>query len=123
MTYKLMASLTGALFAVLAAAFLIAPDLVTSGWGLSLENESAFMGQRLAAAFAGFAVMGFLSRSLEPSPARRAIALGITTSMVIVAVVGLAGLARGIVGPGILLAVLVELALAVGLIATGRHVS
>ncbi|WP_435205878.1 hypothetical protein [Tateyamaria sp. 1078] len=108
------------LFSVLAVAFFAVPNVVTAAWGLMLAGDAAFMGQRLAAAFAGFAVMLFLVRDAPPSPARRALASGVATALLLVAGVGVLGMAQGVVGGGILLAIAVELVIAMALILTGR---
>lgn len=121
--FRSVATLGAALFAVLAMAFFVVPNVVTAAWGLLLEGDAAFIGQRLAAAFAGFAVMLFLVREAPPSPARRAVAFGVSTAMFLVAAVGALGLAQGIVGGGILLAILVELVIGTALVLTGRATS
>ena len=118
--FKSVATLGAMLFSVLAVAFFVVPDVVTAAWGMMLEGDAAFIGQRLAAAFSGFAVMLFLVRDAPPSPARRALAFGVATAMLLVAAVGALGLMQGTVGGGILLAISVELVIGGALILTGR---
>lgn len=118
--FKSVATLGATLFAVLAVAFFAVPDVVTAAWGLMLDGDAAYMGQRLAAVFAGFAVMLFLARDAPPSPARRALALGVATGMILLACVGLWGMAVGTVGGGMLLAVAVEVVIGAALALSGR---
>ncbi len=118
--FRSVATLSGGLFAVLAMAFFVVPNVVTAAWGLFLEGDAAFVGQRFAAAFAGFAVMLFLVRDAPPSPARRAVAFGVAAAMFLVAIVGLLGLAQGTVGGGIFMAIAVELVIGTALVLTGR---
>ena len=123
MPFEKIATLVAALFAILAESFFVFPDLITAAWGLRLEGDGAFMGQRLAAYFAGGAVMLFLARSAPPSPARRAIAGGVAVSLYTVAVVGVLALVRGEVAGGILLAIAVEVVFGTVLLITGRSVA
>ena len=118
--FKKVATLASGLFAMLAIAFFALPDVVTSAWGIRLEGTSAFVGQRLAAAFGGFAVMLFLVRDAPPSPARRALAFGVGAAMYLVACVGALGMSQGTVGGGILLAMAVEIVIGTALILSGR---
>ena len=123
MTYRHVALLGALLFAVLFLELLIDARLLIGPWGVDATPEAAFMGRRLGAAFLGFAVIFWLSRNLPASEARRAIALGISTALCVVACFGLYEFLRGFAGPGIFLAIAVEVLLAAGLLATGRKAS
>ena len=118
--FRSVATLGATLFSVLAVAFFAVPNVVTAAWGLLLEGDAAFMGQRLAAAFAGFAVMLFLVRDAPASPARRAVAFGVATALLLVACVGVLGMIQDTVGGGILLAIVVEVVIGAALILSGR---
>ena len=121
MAFRSVATLCSTLFVFIALAFFALPGVITAAWGLQLEGEAAFMGQRYAAAFAGMAVVLYLARDAGPSVARRAIAFGIGAFLILVACVGLLALVQGRVAGGILMAVAVELILAGALILTGRQ--
>ena len=120
MTYKRVAMIGAILFAVLFLELLIDVSLLIGPWGVEHTPEAGFIGRRLGAGFLGFAVILWLSRSLPASAARRAIALGIATALVVVAGFGLYELTRGFASAGILAAVAVELGLASALFVTGR---
>ena len=69
--------------------------------------------RRAAMLFLGMGVLAQLSRDAAQSPARQAISFGTGVSMLGLATMGVAELARGFAGPGILLAGLAEAALGV----------
>ncbi len=123
MTFRHMATIGAILFGFLFLELVIDVSLLIGPWGVEPTPEAGFMGRRLAAGFLGFAVICGLSRTLPASPARRAISLGIAAALLVVAGFGLYELARGFAGTGILPAVAVEVALAVGFLATGRAVA
>lgn len=95
----------------LALVWLFAPDLMLSAWGLDLSHPVGLVGRRGAALFAGMGVMFLVARNAQPSSARSALVAGFVTSCVGLAALGVIELANGHVGPGILSAVLVEVAL------------
>jgi len=119
--YKLVATLGAILFGGLFIGMLVSPGAVITSWGVSSTAEAEFVERRLGASFLGFAIMCVLSRNLPASAARRAIALGFATALLVVAGFGIYELARGFAGPQIRVAIAIELAFAAGFIATGRR--
>ena len=100
-------ALTAAFFGLLSVTLLVAPGLIWWTFGMEGGADAAVMGRRAAMLFAGLAVICAVSRH----EGGRAVPLGIAAAMGGLAVLGLAEWARGAVGPGIAVAVAVELAL------------
>lgn len=104
----------------LSLVWLVAPGLLPSLWGVHRPESADIVGRRLAAPFLGFGVMLARIRDLPASPGRSIVADGVALVCVILAVIGLTQWGVGHVGPGIALAVLVELGTAWGLVVSVR---
>ena len=85
--------------------------LLLSTWGVDFSYAVGLMGRRGAALFAGIGVMFFWARNAEPSSARSALVAGFVISCLALAALGVVELGNGHAGPGILSAVLIEVAL------------
>ncbi|MEM1286413.1 MAG: hypothetical protein AAGH43_13595 [Pseudomonadota bacterium] len=110
MTYRLASTLTGTLAAQLCLCLLVVPDLVHWLFALTPGDASEVIGRRAAMLFAGVAVVLFLTRDHPPSPTRRAIGWGVVAMMGGLAAIGMVEFWRGLVGPGIGVAIVTELA-------------
>lgn len=103
--------------AILAAAIsvclLIYPQLYFAMFTVPVNESAFFIGRRLAVLFFGFALLSYTSRHAPHSIARQAICLGIGASMCYMAGLGLLEVGRGFAGAGTLIAVLVELMVAI----------
>lgn len=96
----------------LAFVFLFVPELMLSLWSVAFSDSVGLVCRRSAALFAGIGIMLFKLRHVAPSPARAAVATGVTVACSMLALLGMVELSSGHAGPGILLAVTVEIALA-----------
>lgn len=95
----------------LALIWAFSPMLLLSTWGVDFSYAVGLMGRRGAALFAGIGVMFFWARNAEPSSARSALVAGFAVSCLALAALGVVELVNGHAGPGILSAVLIEVAL------------
>jgi len=100
----------------LVAVWLLAPRTLLAFWGVASAADplADLMGQRTAALFAGLGLMLYLARDAEPSSARTALASGFALACLALACSGVYELSAGHAGVGILGAILVEAALALG---------
>lgn len=95
----------------LALIWAFSPKLLLSTWGVDFSYAVGLVGRRGAALFAGIGVMFFWARNAEPSSARSALVAGFVISCLALAALGVVELGNGHAGPGILSAVLIEVAL------------
>lgn len=109
------------LFAVLASILMFAPILMLSAWGVELTDSSGLVTRRIAALYAGIAVMYFLARNATHSATRSALIVGTITACLILALLGIYEFAAGHATSGILGSVLIEIALVLAFIYVGRH--
>ncbi len=92
---------------------LLAPQLVFMLFEVEGNASAYFLARRAAMLFLGYAVIACVIRNAEHSNARQAVILGIGTAQLGLLVLGAFELVRGFAGLGILLAMVVELLLAV----------
>ena len=97
----------------LALAFvgMFAPELLLSSWGVEYSSSAGLLSRRMAALFAGIAVMFFAARKAKPSPSRSALIIGFATACLILAALGLFEFASGHASADILAAVFIDVAL------------
>ncbi len=100
-------------FAGLFVVFLFAPQLVYWLLGILGGPDASFIARRAAMLFLGLGVLCWFARKACVSPARSAVCLGVASAMGGLAVLGLFELLREYAGFGILLAIAVELVVAV----------
>ena len=100
--------LTGTVLSALSLVLLLAPGVIH--WLFQIESAEAtdVMSRRAAMLFLGLSVMVYGARSAPPSPLRASVALGVTLCMGGLLILGVVEFARGAVGPGIWLAIVVE---------------
>jgi hypothetical protein len=110
-----------AICGALAVIWLCTPQLLLAIWSVPFAEATALVCRRSGALFAGIAVMLFQLRHAPPSPVRTAVANGITVGCSILALLGMADVALGHAGPGMLLAVAVEVALAAAFMLTKKR--
>ncbi|MGA2636283.1 hypothetical protein [Methylocella sp.] len=96
----------------LALLWLVFPQFLLWIWRVDSPEPALLVARRGGALFLGVGAMLFLARDAESSPARRAIATGLSISCATLAALGLYEFAAGHAGVGIFLAIVVELALA-----------
>jgi hypothetical protein len=103
----------------LAALWMGAPQFILWIWQISGSESTLLMARRGAALFLGLAVVLWLTRDLESSPARHAIAVGFSISCAVLAALGVYEFTAGHAGIGVLAAAIVETTLA---LAFGRAI-
>jgi hypothetical protein len=106
-------SLSAALAAFLAVAWLAFPGVMLTGWGVHGDNVTVYVARRYGALFIGYAVLLWLARSAEPGRSTTAILAGGAVVTAVIGIISLLGALTGIVGPLIWSAVVIEITLAV----------
>lgn len=114
--FRYLATVSALLFFALAAIWLFAPAMLLANWGVVFDGgvTGLLVGRRAAPLYAGIGVALLLARNAPPSPGRTAVVAGFVTTCLLLALLGLGEWAVGHVEVGILPAVLVEVALALG---------
>ena len=110
MNFHHLALFTAGLFFILAIVWMFAPARSLAIWGVEFNSAAGLVSRRLAALYAGFAVMFFSARKAEPSPARRALIRGTVVSCFILALLGVLEMSAGQANRGILPAICIEIA-------------
>jgi len=90
------------------------PNLLLSLWAVEFSEPVGFVSRRASPLFAGMGLMLLKLRNVGPCPARTAVSSGLMLTCLMLALLGIVELVIGHAGPGILLAVTVEIALALG---------
>lgn len=108
------------LFIFLAIILMFAPVQMLAGWGVDLTTSVGLVVRRIAALYAGIAVMFFMARNAEHSTTRTALIYGTVTSCSILALLGIYEFSAGHATSGILPAVFIEVALVLGFLYVGR---
>lgn len=109
------------LFAALAFILMFAPVLMLSVWGVELTDSVGLMSRRIAALYAGIAVMYLFARNAEYSATRTALIIGTITACLILAVFGIYEFAAGHASTGILGSVFIEVTLALAFLYVGTR--
>jgi riboflavin transporter FmnP len=112
--FKNLALLSALICFGLTFVWLLVPKFLLSLWAVGFSEPVGLVCRRVAALFAGIGVMLFRLRRAAPSPARDAVATGLVVACSMLALLGMIELGLGHAGPGILLAIAVEIALALG---------
>lgn len=113
MPYKTVSLMCAALFAAHALALFLVPGLIYALFSLPAAPTANILSRRTALLFLGLASLALLTAGHPDSPTRRAIAAAFILTFATLAILGLAEWLRGVVGPGIFVAILGEIALAV----------
>ena len=122
MTFSQLATLASVLLFVLAAVGMFLPEQLLTLWGIAPTRGSEVVSRRSAAFFMGLGIMCLLARNAEPSQARFALATGVSTISLILAVLGIMEWCEGRVNGQILFAVFIELFLGVTFLLSNRAV-
>lgn len=107
------------LFTVLAFILMFAPVVMLSAWGVELADSVGLVTRRIAALYAGLAVMFFFARNAEHSPIRTALIVGTITACSLLALLGVYEFATGHASGGILGSVLIEVVLILAFLYVG----
>lgn len=109
------------LFTVLSIILLFAPVMMLSAWGVELTDSVGLVARRIAALYAGIAVMYFLARNAEHSATRTALIVGTITACLILAILGVYEFAAGHASNGILVSVFIEVVLILAFLYVGTR--
>ena len=109
------------LFTVLSVISLFAPVMMLSAWGVELTDSVGLLARRIAALYAGIAVMYLLARNAEHSTTRTALIVGTITACLILALLGVYEFVAGHASSGILVSVLIEVALVLAFLYVGAR--
>ena len=102
----------------LAVIWICTPQFLLALWSVPASDATSLVCRRSGALFAGIACMLYQLRHAPPSPLRAAVANAVTVACSMLALLGMADFALGHAGPGILLAVAVEVTLAAAFMIT-----
>ncbi|MFJ2426514.1 hypothetical protein ACIP66_07995 [Pseudomonas sp. NPDC088429] len=120
LSFRALSGITSSLCFLLALAWGFFPEVLLAIWSIEYSTAVGFVARRSAVLFAALGVMFFLVRNAPPSVARSALSNGFIVGCFGLAVLGFGEWLNGHAGPGILLAVLVELALGLGFVQARR---
>lgn len=109
------------LFTVLFTILMFAPVMLLSAWGVELTDSVGLVTRRIAALYAGIAVMYFFARNAEHSATRTALIVGTITACSILAILGVYEYVAGHASGGILISVLIEVALVLAFLYVGAR--
>ncbi len=116
LNFQNVAIIIALVFFALASVWMLSPETLLSSWGVEYSSSVALVSRRMAALFAGIAVMFFVARNAEPSSARSALVTGFVTACLTLAVLGLFELISGHAASSILVAIFIEVTLALALL-------
>jgi hypothetical protein len=117
LSFYILASVAAVICFILAATWLLAPQVFFSILGLDYSQPAGLVSRRSAALFAGIGLMLFLARNAQPSPSREALSIGFVVACLVLAGLGIFEFIKKRVTIAILLAVVVEVLLAAAFIA------
>lgn len=109
------------LFTVLAFILMFAPVVMLSAWGVELTDSVGLVARRIAALYAGIAVMYFFARNAAHSTTRTALIIGTIIACLILAILGIDEFATGHASNGILVSVLIEVVLILAFLYVGAR--
>lgn len=109
------------LFTILAFILMFAPAVMLSAWGVELTDSVGLVTRRIAALYAGIAVMYFYARNAEHSATRSALIVGTITACLILALLGIYEFSAGHASGGILISVLIEVVLVLAFLYVGTR--
>lgn len=97
------------------------PVLMLSTWGVDLTDSVGLVARRIAALYAGIAVMYFFARNAAHSATRSALIVGTITACLLLAILGIYEFVAGHASDGILISVLIEIALLLAFLYVGAR--
>ena len=121
LSFRMLSMFTAALCLVLALVWGVMPDRMLAIWGIEFSSSAGFVARRSAVLFAALGLIFYWIRNEPPSVTRSALCSGFMVGCFGLAALGFSEWLNGHTGPGILLAVLVELALGLGFLQTRRE--
>ncbi len=110
--FKVVSVVTSVIAFSLCMVLLLIPELIFMLFNIDENSSAFFIGRRAAMLFLGISVFTWVGRNASHSESRQAICLGLTISMLALALLGTTEYLRGFAGIGISLAVITEAILA-----------
>ncbi|VVP76282.1 hypothetical protein PS934_00266 [Pseudomonas fluorescens] len=120
LSFRTLSTFTAALCLLLSLVWGLTPQWLLSFWDIEFSFAVGLVARRTAVLFGALSVIFFLVRNDPPCATRNALSLGFVVGCWGLAVLGFAEWLNGHVGPGMLLAVGVELALGLAFFQTRR---
>jgi hypothetical protein len=111
--FSKLSAITAFIAITLFLLLLFAPEVIFTLFQVQSNESAFFISRRAAMLFLGIATISWFGRNAMHSESRQAICIGLSISMLALAVLGVFEFARNFVGMGIFLAVVTELALGV----------
>ncbi|WP_085727164.1 hypothetical protein [Pseudomonas sp. R37(2017)] len=120
LSFRTLSTFAAVLCFLLALVWGLAPQWLLAFWGMDFSFAVGLIARRTAVLFAALSVMFYLVRHEPPSSTRNAVSLAFVVGCWGLALLGFGEWLNGHVGPGILLAVALELALGLAFFQTRR---
>ncbi|WPN27439.1 hypothetical protein QMK54_16440 [Pseudomonas sp. P5_109] len=120
LSFRTLSTFTAALCFFLALVWGLVPQRLLSLWDMEFSFAAGLIARRTAVLFAALSVMFYLVRHEPPSSVRNALSHGFVVGCWGLAALGFGEWLNGHAGPGILLAVALELALGLAFFQTRR---
>ncbi|MGF6090421.1 hypothetical protein [Pseudomonas sp. 18173] len=120
LSFRTLSTCTAVLCLLLSLLWGLAPQWLLPFWDIEFSLAAQLVARRIAVLFATFSVISYLVRNSPPCATRNALSLGFVVGCWGLAVLGFGEWLNGNVGPGILLAVGLELALGLAFFQTRR---
>ncbi|APC18990.1 hypothetical protein BLL42_26025 [Pseudomonas frederiksbergensis] len=120
LSFRTLSTFTAGLCFVLALIWGVMPDAMLSIWSVGYSDATGLVARRSAVLFVALGVMFYLARNASPSVSRSALSSGLMVGAFGLAALGVGEWLNGHAGPGILLAVAVEIALGLAFLQTQR---
>lgn len=114
-SYRVIATVCAVLFAALAVTLVATPALIFWLFSLGASDSADFLSRRAAMLFIALSLALFWTKDHPVSETRTALAMAIALSMVCLAGLGVFEWAQGNAGPGISLAIVTEVLVAIAL--------
>lgn len=112
MSYRQVSTFVAFLFFVLFVTLVLLPEIVYWLFRLQEYEIGNFLAKRAGVLFLGLSILCFYSRNTKSIEVENTVALAVGTAMGAMALLGVYELVRGNAGPGILIAVFVEILIA-----------
>ncbi len=113
MSYRYLCIVFASLFFILCGTLIFLPGIVY--WLFNIQGNALgdFLAKRAGILFLGFSILCFYSRNSQSKEVRQIVALSVGSAMGAMAVLGVYELFRGNAGPGILVAVVIEMTISI----------
>ncbi|MFJ2362413.1 hypothetical protein ACIPIN_01620 [Pseudomonas sp. NPDC087697] len=119
-SFRTLSTFTAGLCFVLALIWGLMPEVMLAIWSVGYSEATGLVARRGAVLFVALGVMFYLARNTPPSATRSALSSGLMVGVFGLAALGVGEWLNGHAGPGILLAVAVEIALGLAFLQTQR---